>query len=234
MGKFLLIVSAPVLGAVVYGATPRGDARTKDISTATASVQASTTVLLITTSACALGVLCEAAVAAQDTGRVLDANGLRLTLGEQVTILKDGALGLRYFPDEGTSSIGGPGHTKLVLAATNDSYVVEGPDLLHLNSAKRVLSPGPPGSFDNGYTGMSAVYADKNGRLYAVYHAEDHEGIPILGKDQPPGYYASVAIAESNDAGGIWTKLGQVVTSGKPKNFKAFPDHNARGAGGRS
>ena len=189
-------------------------------------IRTSASVLAI--AACALGVISKPTHAAD---RIIDANGFRVMLGEQVTILKDGALGLHYFPDEGTSSIGVPRHAKLVLAAANDSYLIDGLDLMHLNSAKRVLSPGPPGSFDNGYAGISAIYADKNGKLYGYYHAEDHEGIPILGEDKPPGYYASVAVAESGDGGERWTKLGQVVTSGKPKDFKAFPEHNARGAG---
>lgn len=164
-------------------------------------------------------------------GQTFNANGLRATLGEQITILGNGALGLRYFPDEGVSSIGDRSRVRLLIAATHDSYLVEGPDLLHLESARKVLSPGPRGSFDNGYTGISAVYAHRNGKLYAFYHAEDHEGMPSLGEDMPSGYYASVGVAESSDGGVRWTKLGQVVTSGKPKDFKAFPNHNARGAG---
>lgn len=170
--------------------------------------------------------------AAPSANQTFNANGLRVTMGEQITILGNGALGLRYFPDEGVSSIGDRSRVRLLIAATpGSSYLVEGPDLLHLESARKVLSPGPRGSFDNGYAGISAVYAHRNGKLYAFYHAEDHEGMPSLGRDLPSGYYASVGVAESADGGVHWTKLGQAVTSGKPKDFKAFSNHNARGAG---
>lgn len=166
-------------------------------------------------------------VAAEE--RRIEARDLVITLGDQVTILKNGALGMDYFPDESIGRIPDENKLRLLLASRDSSFLVEGDDLLNLKTAKKVLTPGGWGSVDNGYAGISGVHRHTNGKLYAFYHAEDHQGMPSLGPGRPNGYYATVAVAESSDGGHNWTKLGPVIVSAKTKDFKAHPNHNARG-----
>ena len=150
-----------------------------------------------------------------------------LSLGEQQTLLENGALGLTYFPDMGTSLIQRE-PTRLILTARDTTYLVEGSDLKHLTQAVAVLAPGSPGSFDNGYAGVSAV-VDLEGVLYGFYHAEDHEGLPPI-PGGIPGYFASIALATSSDSGKTWAKRGQVITSSQPKSWEAYPNQGDRGA----
>lgn len=163
----------------------------------------------------------------------IDAHGLSISLGDQVTILPNGAMGMSYFPDEAIARIPDEKKLRLLIATGTDnaSYLVEGNDLFSLTTAKKVLGRGGFRSIDNGYAGISGVHAHSNGKLYAFYHAEDHEGMQSLGPGQPNGYYATVAVAESSDGGTTWNKLGPVITSSKPKAFQAHPQHHARGVG---
>jgi hypothetical protein len=136
-----------------------------------------------------------------------------LSVGEQQTLLESGALGLTYFPDMGTSLIQRQPTTRLILTARDTTYLVEGVDLRHLTTAKAVLRPGSPGSFDNGYAGVSAVL-EIDRVLYGFYHAEDHEGLPPI-PGGIPGYFASIALATSSDSGKTWTKRGPTASSGR-------------------
>src|SRR5262245_45500904 len=55
------------------------------------------------------------------------------TLGERELLLDSGALGLNYFPDEGTASLDGPvgsGPVRLILTSGTTTFLVEG-DSLH-------------------------------------------------------------------------------------------------------
>ncbi|HYQ43892.1 MAG TPA: hypothetical protein VER11_18050 [Polyangiaceae bacterium] len=149
-----------------------------------------------------------------------------IDVGEQVTLLKDGEFGLRYFPDEGTSIVRVK-PLSLLLTASDSSYLVEGPTLQQLSTVTKVLGPGGPGEFDNGYAGISAVV--QLGRTYyGFYHAEDHEGLPAL-PGGIPGFYASIGVTRSDD-GVTWKKLGQVITSSQPKTWTAYPNQGDRGA----
>jgi hypothetical protein len=112
------------------------------------------------------------------------------------------------------------------------TFALDAPSVTELGGAApvEVLSPGPTGSFDNGYTGLGGIYRHTDGRLYGLYHAEDWEtadGQPtprMPNTDETvPGFYASVALAVSDDDGLHWTKLGQVLTSNLPKQWPAPP-----------
>lgn len=145
-------------------------------------------------------------------------------------MLDSGALGLSYFPDEGTASLDGPvgsGPVRLILTAGTSTFLVEGDSLRALDSATEVVAPGPSGSFDNGYAGVSAVVRVGE-TFYGFYHAEDHEGLPEI-PGGIPGYYASIGLVTSND-GSTWTKRGQVLTSNKPKEWQAYENQGDRGA----
>jgi hypothetical protein len=151
-----------------------------------------------------------------------------LTLGEPITLLGDGALGLSYFPDEGTSVLESASGIRLVLTARTSTYLVEGTDLQQLSAARPIVLPGGAGEFDNGYAGVSATVL-VGGVYYGFYHAEDQEDLPNLGGGIP-GYYASIAVATSEDDGLTWTKRGQVITSAQPKSWTAYPNQGDRGA----
>ena len=118
----------------------------------------------------------------------------------------------------------------MLVAAKFSTYLVEGPSIRELESATEVLRPGAAGEFDNGYAGIGGIHQDDDGRLYAFYHAEDWEGLP-RSPIGIPGFYASVGVAVSSDAGETWTKLGPGITSSKPKSWRAFERHFGRGAG---
>jgi hypothetical protein len=151
----------------------------------------------------------------------------RLTLDEPVTLLGDGALGLSFFPDEGTSLLEAAGAPRLVLTALTSTYLVEGSDLLHLSKATSIVQPGAAGEFDNGYAGVGAVVRIGD-TYYGFYHAEDQEDLPALAGGIP-GYYASIGLVTSLD-GTSWMKRGQVITSAQPKSWQAFAGQGDRGA----
>lgn len=158
-------------------------------------------------------------------------DGVQLHVGAAETLLRDGALNLHYMPDIGVGVIDNePGKLRLVFAAGWDSYVVEGTDIKHLTKARKVLWPtGKATDFDNGDTGISQVIR-AGGRLFAIYHAEDHHGMPKM-QNGDPGFYAGVGLVESEDNGQTWIRRGQIIKSFKPKEWMAYPDHSVRGAG---
>lgn len=150
-------------------------------------------------------------------------------LGPREVLLGSGALGLRYFPDEKVVLLERRPLLRLLVTAAETTYLVEGRDLRHLERARPVLAPGPPGSFDNGYAGIGGVYRRDERKLYAFYHAEDQEDMPPL-PSLAPGFYASIGSAVSSDGGSTWEKLGPVITSAKPKSWSARPNHGDKGA----
>lgn len=143
-----------------------------------------------------------------------------IRLGDAQTLLASGALGLEYFPDEGTSILTqSPYRIILADGLSKSTFVLEatasGSDpLTGLPSATatRILSPGGPGTFDNGYAGVSAVYRHTDGVFYAFYHAEDQESTGTIPGTFIPGFYARIGIVYSAD-GTTWTKGGYVIES---------------------
>ncbi|MES2460042.1 MAG: hypothetical protein V4671_05620 [Armatimonadota bacterium] len=161
---------------------------------------------------------------------------INVTLGKPQTLLAAGSahgLGLAYFPDMPLIALKTVPFLRLIVVAGVSSYILEGSDLHHLSHPRKVLSPGNPGSYDNGYAGLAGVIPDskgKKGNLYALYHAEDHEGMPPI-PGGIPGFYASVAAASSTDEGRSWHKIGPVITSVRPKAWTAFNGQADRGVG---
>jgi hypothetical protein len=145
-----------------------------------------------------------------------------VALGDPQTLLGDGnALGLSYFPDEGTSILttdpyrimivdGGKKASLVVTASTTSA------PLMNLAQAATVLQPGATADFDNGYAGISAVYRHTDGVFYGFYHAEDQVGTGTIPGTSIPGFYARIGIATSPD-GTTWTKGGYVIESFVPK-----------------
>jgi hypothetical protein len=147
----------------------------------------------------------------------------QITLGEMETLLADGALGLGYFPDEGTSLIAdSPVRLLVTDGLSKSTFVLEAAagasdPLKNLSSKSQVFGPGPAGSFDNGYAGASGLYRHSDGTLYAFYHAEDQEGLGTLPGTNISGFYARIGVAYSGDGGATWTKGGYVIESFVPK-----------------
>jgi hypothetical protein len=170
---------------------------------------------------------------AADSGEALDLAlpeaGLSLHLGPREMLVRPGQFGLNYFPDMATIVLERTPLRALVTAGTK-TMLVEGFDWRHLRSVREVLSPGGPGQFDNGYTGITGLYPHADGTWYAIYYAEDHEGMPPL-PGGIPGFYASQGLAASKDQGNTWKKLGQAISSCKPKDWTRFDGQADRGAG---
>jgi hypothetical protein len=159
---------------------------------------------------------------------------IKARLGTQETLLKHDQLGLKYFPDGAMSSLRPTRKypCRMVVPVENWSCLVEGKSLDELVKGTQVLAPGKAGEFDNGYAGISSVYYHRDGKLYGFYHAEDQEGMPPIGRGVGvPGFYCSIGTAVSDDDGHSWQKLGQAITSAKPKNWTAFPNQPDRGCG---
>lgn len=155
---------------------------------------------------------------------------ISVELGPQKTLLQSGRFGLEFFPDMAVTVIGQPPDFKLLVVAGIKTYLMEGADLEHIKKSNLVLKPGPLDSFENGYVGICGAYADADGKVYAVYHAEDQQGLPKI-NGGIPGFYCSVALASSSDGGRTWEKLGQLITSNKPKEWTAFQGQPDRGEG---
>jgi hypothetical protein len=141
----------------------------------------------------------------------------RVTLGKPETVLASGAHGLRYFPDGPLAVVRTRPDCRVVLSAGISSFLLEGPSMEGIRSAKRVLAPGKPGEFDNGYAGIRGVWRTPAGELVALYHAEDQEGMKTI-PGGIPGFYCTVGIALSKDDGLSFKKLGAVLTGRLPKD----------------
>ncbi len=143
-----------------------------------------------------------------------------MTLGDRQTLLSSGSLGLEYFPDEALTVLQTKPVFRALISAIKYTYLIEGKDIGHLERARKVIDPGPPGSQDNGYAGVSGAFY-KSGTWYAVYHGEDQEDLPALGNGVP-GFYCRVFLASSTNGGLSWLKLGPVIQSCKPKEWTFF------------
>ncbi len=152
------------------------------------------------------------------------ADEIRATLGERQVVLDDGQLGLRYFPDLALSVLQDKPRTRLLMVAGVSTRLLEGQDIHALTTISDALRPGPRGTFDNGYAGIGGVARDPDsGALWALYHAEDQEGMPPI-PGGIPGFYASIVLATSADDGKTFVKVAPVITSALPKDPKGHHD----------
>ena len=139
-----------------------------------------------------------------------------VTLGKREVVLADGQYGLHYFPDECLAIVPAKSGCRVIMAAGVHSVLLEGPSMQALGLPKEVLERGKPGTFDNGYAGISAVWRAPSGDLLAIYHGEDQEG--IKGNDAGiPGFYCTVALAVSKDDGLTFEKRRPILTGHLPK-----------------
>lgn len=153
-----------------------------------------------------------------------------MSLGDR-QLLNDGReLNLSFFPDQTTVVLTNEPKLRILTANSNSTFLLEGKDWTSLNRAKKVLEPVADSTYDNGYAGIAGVFSAKDGRLYAIYHAEDHVDIPRFASGIP-GYYATVALAYSDDVGNTWTRLGPVIKSSKGKHWQKYSGQSDRGVG---
>ena len=148
---------------------------------------------------------------------------IRATLGARKTLIDDRQHGLKYFPDGRLAFITRRPTFRVLMAAGVATHLLKGERMASLKPVAKVLVPGEPGSFDNGYAGVNAVYQPDEKTLLAFYHAEDHEGMPPI-PDGIPGFYCSVGLARSTDGGRAFEKLGPVLTSQSAKDPKGLAD----------
>lgn len=138
------------------------------------------------------------------------------------TLLSDGnALGLSYFPDEGTAILSHDPFRLMVADGLKKASVVvtsaaTTDPLMNLTAATTVVGPGSGADFDNGYAGISAVYRHTDGTYYGFYEGEDQVGTGTIPGTSIPGFYARIGMAVSSD-GLTWTKAGYVIESFVPK-----------------
>ena len=155
------------------------------------------------------------------------AQEVKAELGEPKVLLGHDQFGLKYFPDMPICPLSQKPLTFL-MAVTNSTYLISGSDLNSLHPVAEVLRPGRPGSFDGNYVGIGGIVVEENKRdVIALYHAEDQSGMPKIGYNNVPGFYASVGLATSKDGGWSFQKLGPVLTSNQRKNPKG--GHPAQG-----
>ena len=161
---------------------------------------------------------------------VLAGERFKISLGEHQLLNDGGDLGLEYFPDQTTVVLSNEPGLRILTAATDSTFLLAGKDWKSLSSARKVLAPVADSVYDNGYAGIAGVFRTRAGRLYGIYHAEDHRDIPRFASGVP-GYYASVAMAYSDDSAETWRRLGPVITSSKGKSWQKYPGQADRGAG---
>lgn len=145
-------------------------------------------------------------------------------LADSQVLLADGAHDLHAFPDAHLTILDADPKCRVLLVAGVKTWLMEGPDMRSLSPVRAVLSPGPAGSFDNGYAGIFGVHREEaSGELLAFYHAEDHEDMPRL-PNGVPGFYASIGLAVSRDDGLTFGKLGSALTGSQAKDTGGRPD----------
>jgi hypothetical protein len=140
---------------------------------------------------------------------------INLKYGKRRTLVPAGYRSLIYWPDEPLCRVSE--HPFRLLAVSGRSTVLmQGATYKTAASAGEVLRPGSAGAFDNGYAGIGSCYRTKKTRkLLALYHAEDHEEMPIR-KGNQTGYW-SIGLAESDNIRISFTKKGCILRSSTDK-----------------
>jgi hypothetical protein len=99
------------------------------------------------------------------------------------------------------------------------SYRTSGPSIFEMYDPRKVLPPGPNGSFDSGGAWLYTVLRGKEGRMLGFYHAEDRTFPLSPGSDFIA--YKSIARCVSDDLGLTWKNREQILTSHAPKPRRA-------------
>lgn len=147
---------------------------------------------------------------------------VKVTLGQHRVVMPNGHDGLTNFPDMPIVELSARPLTFLVVGGIGETFLLRGESYETSRIAGRVLPPGPAGSVDNQYAGISSVYVDrKRKKLVAFYHAEDGEQMPKC-SNGVCGAYWSLCVAESPLDKLEFTKLGRFITADQPKKLNAW------------
>jgi hypothetical protein len=144
------------------------------------------------------------------------------TIGTQQILLRSGQHGLAYFPDESICLVSTKPLTFLMVAG-NVTWLMQGASWSAAQPVEKVLEPSADGP-DNGYAGIGAVEIDqKNKKVYAFYHAEDHKGYQKLEYNGVQNFMASICLADGPLDGRKleFEKRGPVLTTFQEKNPRA-------------
>lgn len=115
------------------------------------------------------------------------------------------SLGLQAWNDVAVGVIENtPNLIRLVTAAGNKTVEVSGTNLQSLTQSRVLLFPSGQPGIDSNYIGVSSIIRDKNGKLYGVFHGEQHDGSYLPGN--VPGFYASIGLVTSTDNGATLTR----------------------------
>lgn len=147
---------------------------------------------------------------------------VKVTLGQHRVVMPSGHDGLLNFPDMPIVELSSRPLSFLVVGGIGETFLLRGDSYENSRIAGKVLPPGPAGSVDNQYAGISSVYVDKKRKkLVAFYHAEDGEQMPKC-SNGVAGAYWSLCVAESPLDRIEFTKLGRYVTADQPKKLNAW------------
>jgi hypothetical protein len=105
------------------------------------------------------------------------------------------------------------------MVAGNCTYLMRGHTVEGATPVRPPVIRPSPGSFDNGYSGISSTYHHApSGIIYAFIHGEDHLGMPPTSYNPkiPSGYW-SIGLALSRDGGESFRKQGRILTPCRAK-----------------
>lgn len=126
------------------------------------------------------------------------------------------------FPDMPLAFLG-TSPLRFLMVCGNDTCLWSGKTLGDAALVGNVFAPGPKGSVDNNYAGISSTYHDRaRKRIIAFYHAEDSEGMDRLEVNGVQGFYGRICVAESPENTVSFTKLGPAITSDTPKRIRPW------------
>jgi len=140
-------------------------------------------------------------------------------LENQEVVLPAGYRGLNCFPDEPIAFLR-QRPPAFLMTAGNVTYLMTGRSLRAAVPIAKMLTPGASGSFDNGYAGAGSVYYDQEREEWLVfYHAEDHEGMPMVSYNKTiHGAYWSVGLATAKRSSKQLAKIGQILSASVKKS----------------
>jgi hypothetical protein len=143
-------------------------------------------------------------------------------LGSHRVLMESGHQGLIHFPDEPICILENR-PMKFLMVSGDSTYLMQGASWATSVPLAKVLTPGPAGSVDNNYAGISSVYLDKSNRRWiGFYHAEDREGIGKINVTAVQGFYGTICVGESPQDAAEIRKLGPAITADKPKLLRGW------------
>ena len=140
-----------------------------------------------------------------------------VSMGKHEVLLPSGTSGLTHFPDEPICIVEQKPLTFTMVSA-DSTILMRGSSFKTAKPVNKILAPGPKGSIDNNYAGISSVYHDVNNKRWiCLYHAEDKEELGMIKLTAAQGMFGTIGALEIADDGKTIKKLGSAITADKPK-----------------